>query len=393
MPRSTATTQITGAEALAFHARGKPGKLEIQATKPLTTAHDLSPAYSPGVAAPCLEIRKTPEVSYDYTSRGNIVAVISNGTAVLGLGNLGALASKPVMEGKAVLFKRFADIDGIDLEVDTEDVDEFIDCVRFLGKSWGGINLEDISAPRCFEVERRLHESLDIPVMHDDQHGTAVVALAGVINALKLTNREPKNTRTVILGAGASGIACGALLREYGCEDVALIDSKGLLTVDREDLNPYKRVAAEWCGYRNKEDGGIPQTADAIRGADLFLGLSGPGLVSTAEIASMNADSMVFAMANPTPEIMPDEAAEAGAAIIATGRSDFPNQINNALGFPGLFRGLLDGGIPRVHDGHKIAAAQAIADFVGEPTPDRIVPSIFENGLAQAVAKSVIAVG
>lgn len=379
-------------EAIEAHRRWR-GKVDYASKVKVKNHDELSVVYTPGVAAPCLEIARDPSLAREMTGIGNLVAVVTDGSAVLGLGDIGPQAALPVMEGKCVLFREFAGVDAIPIALSVREVDDIVAAVEAIAPSLGGINLEDISAPRCFEVERRLHESLDIPVMHDDQHGTAVVALAGVINALKLTNREPKNTRTVILGAGASGIACGALLREYGCEDVALIDSKGLLTVDREDLNPYKRVAAEWCGYRNKEDGGIPQTADAIRGADLFLGLSGPGLVSTAEIASMNADSMVFAMANPTPEIMPDEAAEAGAAIIATGRSDFPNQINNALGFPGLFRGLLDGGIPRVHDGHKIAAAQAIADFVGEPTPDRIVPSIFENGLAQAVARSVIAVG
>ena len=379
-------------EAIEAHRRWR-GKVDYASKVKVENHDELSVVYTPGVAAPCLEIARDPSLAREMTGVGNLVAVVTDGSAVLGLGDIGPQAALPVMEGKCVLFREFAGVDAIPIALSVREVDDIVAAVEAIAPSLGGINLEDISAPRCFEVERRLHESLDIPVMHDDQHGTAVVALAGVINALKLTNREPKNTRTVILGAGASGIACGALLREYGCEDVALIDSKGLLTVDREDLNPYKQVAAEWCGYRNKEDGSIPQTADAIRGADLFLGLSGPGLVSTAEIASMNADSMVFAMANPTPEIMPDEAAEAGAAIIATGRSDFPNQINNALGFPGLFRGLLDGGIPRVHDGHKIAAAQAIADFVGEPTPDRVVPSIFEDGLAQAVAKSVIAVG
>ncbi len=379
-------------EAIEAHRRWR-GKVDYAAKVKVKNHDELSVVYTPGVAAPCLEIARDPSLARVMTGVGNLVAVVTDGSAVLGLGDIGPQAALPVMEGKCVLFREFAGVDAIPIALSVREVDDIVAAVEAIAPSLGGINLEDISAPRCFEVERRLHESLDIPVMHDDQHGTAVVALAGVINALKLTNREPKNIRTVILGAGASGIACGALLREYGCEDVALIDSKGLLTVDREDLNPYKQVAADWCGYRNNADGSIPQTADVIRGSDLFLGLSGPGLVTTAEIASMNADSMVFAMANPTPEIMPDEAAEAGAAIIATGRSDFPNQINNALGFPGLFRGLLDGGIPQVHDAHKIAAAQAIADFVGEPTPDRIVPSIFEDGLAQAVAKSVIAVG
>ena len=284
-------------------------------------------------------------------------------------------------------------MDAIPIALSVREVDDIVAAIEAISPSLGGINLEDISAPRCFEIEQRLHDSLDIPVMHDDQHGTAVVALAGVINALRLTNRDFKDIRTVILGAGASGIACGAILREMGCEDISLIDSKGLLTIDREDLNPWKRDAAQWCEHRNNSDGSIPQTSQVMAGADLFLGLAGPGLVTVSDVASMNDDSMVFAMANPTPEIMPDEAAEAGAAIIATGRSDFANQINNALGFPGMFRGLLDGGIPKIEDEHKIAAAQAIADFVSDPTPDRIVPSIFEEGLAYKVADAVKAAG
>ena len=327
------------------------------------------------------------------TGIGNLVAVITDGSAVLGLGDIGPQAALPVMEGKCVLFRSFAGVDAIPIALSVRSVDDIVFAIEAIAPSLGGINLEDISAPRCFEIERRLHESLDIPVMHDDQHGTAVVALAGVINALRITNRDFKDIRTVVLGAGASGIACSAILREMGCEDISLIDSKGLLTVDREDLNPWKREAAEWCEHHNNSDGSIPQTSQVMEGADLFLGLAGPGLVTVSDVASMNDNSMVFAMANPTPEIMPDEAAEAGAAIIATGRSDFPNQINNALGFPGMFRGLLDGGISNVEDAHKIAAAQAIADFVTDPSPDRIVPSIFEEGLAQKVADAVQAAG
>ena len=369
------------------------GKVDYASKVTVENHDDLSVVYTPGVAAPCLEIARDPSLARVMTGVGNLVAVITDGSAVLGLGDIGPQAALPVMEGKCVLFRNFAGVDAIPIALAVREVDDIVAAIEAIAPSLGGINLEDISAPRCFEIEQRLHDSLDIPVMHDDQHGTAVVALAGVINALRLTNRDFTDIRTVILGAGASGIACGAILREMGCEDISLIDSKGLLTTDREDLNPWKRVAAQWCEHRNNPDGSIPQTSQVMRGTDLFLGLAGPGLVTVADVASMNDNSMVFAMANPTPEIMPDEAAEAGAAIIATGRSDFANQINNALGFPGMFRGLLDGGIPKIEDEHKIAAAQAIADFVQDPTPDRIVPSIFEEGLAYKVADAVQAAG
>lgn len=369
------------------------GKVDYASKVTVENHDDLSVVYTPGVAAPCLEIARDPSLARVMTGVGNLVAVITDGSAVLGLGDIGPQAALPVMEGKCVLFRNFAGVDAIPIALAVREVDDIVAAIEAIAPSLGGINLEDISAPRCFEIEQRLHDSLDIPVMHDDQHGTAVVALAGVINALRLTNRDFKDIRTVILGAGASGIACGAILREMGCEDISLIDSKGLLTTDREDLNPWKRDAAQWCEHRNNPDGSIPQTSQVMRGTDLFLGLAGPGLVTVADVASMNDNSMVFAMANPTPEIMPDEAAEAGAAIIATGRSDFANQINNALGFPGMFRGLLDGSIPKIEDEHKIAAAQAIADFVDDPTPDRIVPSIFEEGLAYKVADAVQAAG
>jgi len=379
-------------EAIEAHRQWR-GKVDYASKVTVENHDDLSIVYTPGVAAPCLEIEREPALVRELTGVGNLVAVVTDGSAVLGLGDIGPQAALPVMEGKCVLFREFAGVDAIPIALAVRGVDEIVAAIEAIAPSLGGINLEDISAPRCFEIERRLHASLSIPVMHDDQHGTAVVALAGVINALKLTNREFKDIRTVVLGAGASGIACSAILREVGCEDISLIDSKGLLTVDREDLNPWKREAAGWSEHRNNPDGSIPQTSQVMQGADLFLGLAGPGLVTVADVASMNEHSMIFAMANPTPEIMPDEAAEAGAAIIATGRSDFPNQINNALGFPGLFRGLLDGGIHHVEDAHKIAAAQAIADFVEDPTPDRIVPSIFEEGLADAVAAAVRSVG
>lgn len=368
MPRSTATTQITGAEALAFHARGKPGKLEIQATKPLTTAHDLSLAYSPGVAAPCLEIRKTPEISYDYTSRGNIVAVISNGTAVLGLGNLGALASKPVMEGKAVLFKRFADIDGIDLEVDTEDVDEFIDCVRFLGKSWGGINLEDIKAPECFVIEERLRECLDVPVFHDDQHGTAIIAAAALVNALHLTGRSLESARLVCNGAGAAGIACLELLKRMGLpnDNAVLCDTRGVIYRGREaGMNQWKSAHAIDTELRTLEE--------AVKGADVFFGLSIKGAMSAEMVESMAPRPIVFAMANPDPEIAPEEvAAVRDDAIVATGRSDYPNQVNNVLGFPYIFRGALDVRATAINDEMKVAAAHALAELAREDVPDEV---------------------
>src|SRR5271163_4247464 len=334
-------TGIIGAsedEALQFHAGGRPGKLSIAPTKPLTTQRDLTLAYSPGVAAPCLRIQQNPETVYDYTARGNLVAVISNGTAVLGLGDLGALASKPVMEGKAVLFKRFADVDGIDLEIDTRDVDEFINCVRFLGPSFGGINLEDIKAPDCFIIEERLRELLDIPVFHDDQHGTAIIAAAGLINALHLTGRELHTTKMVVNGAGAASIACVELLKTMGLPsgNVVLCDTRGVIYHGRtEGMNQWKSAHAAETMART--------LAEAIEGADAFFGLSAKGAVDQSMVRSMADKPIIFAMANPDPEITPEEVrAVRSDAIIATGRSDYPNQVNNVLGFPYIFRGALD---------------------------------------------------
>ncbi len=368
MPRPSVSVQVTDADALAFHAAGKPGKIEIQATKPLTTAHDLSLAYSPGVAAPCLEIEKAPEVSYDYTSRGNIVAVISNGTAVLGLGNLGALPSKPVMEGKAVLFKRFADIDGIDLEVDTEDVDEFVNCVRFLGKSWGGINLEDIKAPECFIIEQRLRETLDVPVFHDDQHGTAIIAAAGLVNALHLTGRGLAEARVVCNGAGAAGIACLELLKQMGLphDHAILCDTRGVVYQGREaGMNQWKSAHAVDTPLRTLEE--------AVAGADVFFGLSVRNAVTADMVRSMSARPVIFAMANPDPEITPEAvAAVRGDAIMATGRSDYPNQVNNVLGFPYIFRGALDVRATTINDAMKVAAAYALAELAREDVPDEV---------------------
>jgi malate dehydrogenase (oxaloacetate-decarboxylating)(NADP+) len=360
--------RVTDEEALALHAQGRPGKLQIAPTKPLTTQRDLSLAYSPGVAAPCLKIHKDPDAVYDYTTRGNMVAIISNGTAVLGLGNLGALASKPVMEGKAVLFKRFADVDGIDLEVDTQDVEEFINCVRLLGPSFGGINLEDIKAPECFIIEKRLREMMDIPVFHDDQHGTAIIAAAGIINALDITGRNIKKTRLVVNGAGAAAIACTSLIKTLGllAENIIMCDTKGVIYKGRtEAMNPWKAAFAADTKARTLEE--------AIKGADVFLGLSVKGAVTKDMVASMAKKPIIFAMANPNPEITPEEVYEIRQdAIMATGRSDYPNQINNVLGFPYIFRGALDVRASAINDEMKLAAARALAELAREDVPDEV---------------------
>ncbi|NQU56152.1 MAG: NADP-dependent malic enzyme, partial [Rhodospirillales bacterium] len=359
---------VTDVEALNFHAKGRPGKLEIHATKPLTTQRDLSLAYSPGVAAPCLEIVRDPSLAYDYTAKGNIVAIISNGTAVLGLGNLGALASKPVMEGKAVLFKRFADVDGIDLEVSTEDVDEFVNCVKFLGATFGGINLEDIKAPECFIIEQRLREIMDIPVFHDDQHGTAIITAAGLINALDLTGRNMASVKVVANGAGAASIACIELIKRMGVahENVIMCDSKGVIYQGREEgMNQWKSAHAINTEARTLED--------AMVGADVFLGLSVKDAVSPEMVQSMADRPIIFAMANPDPEILPEVAKAARPdVLIATGRSDYPNQVNNVLGFPYIFRGALDVRASTINDEMKIAAAHAIADLAREDVPDEV---------------------
>ena len=359
---------VTDEEALLLHASGRPGKLEITPTKPLTTQRDLSLAYSPGVAAPCLRIAADPSLAYDYTAKGNLVAVISNGTAVLGLGDLGALASKPVMEGKAVLFKRFADVDGIDLEVSTRDVDEFVNCVRYLGASFGGINLEDIKAPECFIIEQRLRELLDIPVFHDDQHGTAIISTAGLINALQLTGRDIKTTKLVVNGAGAAGIACLELVKSMGLahDNAILCDTHGVIYQGREQgMNQWKSAHASRTSART--------LAEAMVGADVVFGLSAKGAITPAMIASMAAKPIIFAMANPDPEIVPDEArAVRPDAIVATGRSDYPNQVNNVLGFPYIFRGALDVRASTINDQMKIAASHAIAALAREDVPDEV---------------------
>jgi malate dehydrogenase (oxaloacetate-decarboxylating)(NADP+) len=359
---------FTDQEALLFHSQGRPGKLEIVATKPMATQRDLSLAYSPGVAVPVLAIAENEALAYDYTTKGNFVAVITNGTAILGLGNLGALAAKPVMEGKAVLFKRFADIDSIDLEVSSEDPDEIINCVKLLGKSWGGINLEDIKAPECFIIEQKLRELLDIPVFHDDQHGTAIIAAAGLINALNLTAREIATTKLVCNGAGSAGIACLELLRAIGFrpENLILCDTKGVIYEGRtEGMNQWKSAFAVKTKARS--------LADALAGADVLFGLSVKGAVTPEMVKSMAEKPIIFAMANPDPEITPEEvAAVRDDAIMATGRSDYPNQINNVLGFPYIFRGALDVRARTINMEMKIAAARALAALAREDVPDEV---------------------
>jgi malate dehydrogenase (oxaloacetate-decarboxylating)(NADP+) len=367
-PGKRTRPSISDKEALEFHAMGRPGKIEIVATKPMATQRDLSLAYSPGVAVPVKAIAENPALAFDYTAKGNLVAVISNGTAILGLGNLGALASKPVMEGKAVLFKRFADVDSIDLEVDTEDPDQFINAVRYLGPSFGGINLEDIKAPECFIIEERLRELMDIPVFHDDQHGTAIIAAAGIMNAMRLTGREMKSTKLVCNGAGAAGIACLELIKAMGFapENVILCDTKGVVYKGRtEGMNQWKSAHTVETKARTLED--------AMKGADVFFGLSAKGALSAEMVKSMAPNPIIFAMANPDPEITPEEAhAVRDDVIIATGRSDYPNQVNNVLGFPYIFRGALDCRASTINMEMKIAAAYALADLAREDVPDDV---------------------
>jgi len=361
-------TKITREEALSFHLDPRPGKIDIQASVPMTTQRDLSLAYSPGVAVPCEAIAENPETAYDYTSKGNMVAVISNGTAVLGLGNLGALASKPVMEGKAVLFKRFADVNSIDIELDTEDPDEFVNAVRLMGPTFGGINLEDIKAPECFIIEQRLKEEMDIPVFHDDQHGTAVICAAGLINALHISGKQIEDVKIVLNGAGAAGIACLELLKAMGArhENCIMCDTKGVIYQGRtEGMNQWKSAHAVKTDLRSLEE--------AMQGADVFLGVSAKGAVTQNMVKSMADNPVIFAMANPDPEITPEEAHEVRVdAIVATGRSDYPNQVNNVLGFPYLFRGALDIHARAINDEMKIACAEALAELARDDVPDEV---------------------
>jgi len=359
---------ITDQEALDYHSEGKPGKISILPTKPLMTQRDLSLGYSPGVAIPCLAIQKDPSKAYEYTAKGNFVAVISNGTAVLGLGNLGALASKPVMEGKAILFKRFADIDCIDIEVDTRDVDEFVNCVKLLGPSWGGINLEDIAAPECFIIEQRLREAMDIPVFHDDQHGTAIIVAAGLINAAHLTGRKFKDIKVVVLGAGSAGIACLELIKRMGIkhENALLVDKTGVIYEGRtKGMNQWKSAHAVKTKKRT--------LAEALDGADMFMGLAAKGAVTKEMVSRMAKNPIIFAMANPDPEITPEDVRSVRKdAIIATGRSDYANQVNNVMGFPYIFRGALDVRASSINEEMKVAAAEAIAALAREEVPEEV---------------------
>jgi len=408
MKKKSKIERYTDQEALDYHNSGKAGKIEILSSKPMTSKRDLALAYSPGVAAPVKMIAKNPDAAYDYTTKGNLVAVISNGSAILGLGNLGALAAKPVMEGKAVLFKRFADIDAIDLEVDSYDVNEIINCIANLGKSFGGINLEDIAAPDCFVIEQKLKEKLDIPIFHDDQHGTAIITLAALINALDISDKSIKDIKVVVNGAGASAIACANLFKSNGVpnENIVMLDRKGVLYRGRDNLDQWKSAHAI--------DTKLRTLKDAIKGADVFLGLSTKNVLSKDMIKTMSKNPIVFALANPDPEIKPEDVNEVrNDAIVATGRSDYPNQVNNFIGFPYIFRGSLDVRAKTINEEMKVAAAHAIAELARENVPDEvaaamggerprygkeyIIPSTFDPRLISvipvAVAKAAIESG
>ena len=373
-------------ESLKLHEEHH-GKISVESKVTVENMKDLSLAYTPGVAQPCREIHADEEAVYRYTSKGNLVAVVSDGSAVLGLGNIGPKAAMPVMEGKAILFKEFADIDAFPICLDTQDSEEIIRTVKYLAPTFGGINLEDISAPRCFEIERRLRQELDIPVFHDDQHGTAIVVSAGILNALRLVNKEMGSARFVINGAGSAGISIATLLMEIGARDIIMVDRSGILCEGETWMNPAQAAMAEKTNREHLRG----TLADAMRGRDVFIGVSAPGIVSAEMVASMNDDAIVFAMANPVPEIMPEEAKKGGARVVATGRSDFPNQINNVLVFPGIFRGALDARADDISEEMKIAAARAIAAIVrdDELSEDYIIPDAFNKAVVQAVAEAV----
>ena len=390
--------KITKEEALNYHKYPIPGKISVTPTKPFETQKDLSLAYTPGVAYPCLEIKEDETKAYEYTTKSNLVAVISNGTAVLGLGNIGALASKPVMEGKGILFKKFAGIDVFDIEIDETDIEKFCEIVKGISPTFGGINLEDIKAPECFEIERILKKELPIPVMHDDQHGTAVVSSAALINALYLVNKSIEDVKIVILGAGAAAIACGRLYKELGAKHIYMVDSKGVISTKRNDLNKYKQEFAVDTDDKTLED--------AMKGADVFIGLSVPGQVTKEMVKSMSQNPIIFALSNPTPEIYPEEVYEARSdAIVATGRSDYPNQINNVLAFPFIFRGALDCQARDINYEMLKSAVYAIAKIAREETPeylkeiyneklefgkDYIIPKAFDIRLLTEVSSAIL---
>ena len=376
----------TNEKALLMHEKWN-GKLETVSKTPVKTREDLAIAYTPGVAEPCKVIAKDKEAAYKYTMKANTVAVVSDGSAVLGLGNIGPYAAMPVMEGKAVLFKEFGNVNAVPICLDTQDTDEIIKAVTYLAPGFGGINLEDISAPRCFEIEERLKEILDIPVFHDDQHGTAIVVLAGVINALKVVGKKKEDCRVVVNGAGSAGVAITKLLLTYGFPNIIMCDKVGIVSKDTEGLNWMQKKMTEVTNLNN-ETGSL---ADALKGADIFIGVSAPNIVTPEMVASMNHDSILFAMANPVPEIMPDVAKAAGARVVGTGRSDFPNQVNNVVAFPGIFKGALEGRATQITEEMKLAAAEAIAGLVpaDKLSDDNIMPEAFDPQVAEVVADAV----
>ncbi len=388
-------THVTNEEALAYH---EGGKIEIKVKTSCATARDLSMAYTPGVAEPCREIHADNELAYKYTNKANLVAVITDGTAVLGLGDIGAVAGKPVMEGKAVLFKKFANVDAFDIELDEHDPDKIVEICKALAPTFGGINLEDIRAPKCFEIERKLQEAVDIPVMHDDQHGTAMITSAGMINAMEISGKDISKIKIVVSGAGAAGIACAKMYKALGAKNIVMIDSKGVIHKGRTDLTPEKLEFALETADRT--------LADAMKGADMFLGLSKPGIVTKEMVASMNDEPIIFALANPTPEIFPEDVASVrNDVMMGTGRSDYPNQVNNVLGFPFIFRGALDVRAKKITENMKMAAARALANLAKEPVPtdvcaafgvkelkfgkDYIIPKPFDKRVLTAVAPAV----
>lgn len=373
-------------KALQMHEQWN-GKLETTAKAHVNSREDLAIAYTPGVAEPCKVIAKDPEAAYKYTIKSNTVAVVSDGSAVLGLGNIGALAAMPVMEGKAVLFKEFGGVNAVPICLDTQDTEEIIRTVVNIAPAFGGINLEDISAPRCFEIETRLKELLDIPVFHDDQHGTAIVVLAGIINALKVTKKENETCRVVVNGAGSAGVAITKLLLNYGFKDITMCDINGIISKDSENLNWMQKEMAKVTNLKNASG----TLADALKGADIFVGVSAPGIVTKDMVASMNKDAILFAMANPVPEIMPDLAKAAGAKVVGTGRSDFPNQVNNVVAFPGIFKGALEGRASQITEEMKLAAAKAIAGLVPdeELSEDNILPQAFDPCVAETVSRAI----